>query len=287
MVMVKQAIGVALLAFSVSSFAATTTWNFNATNAPLTDNSNGNLIKMTADGITMTLTAWSETINDPSFCNNGANSANPACNTNGDKYDTNRDPYIDQARLAYYQNGENLGIINKDEPSGNSQHSIDNMPNVTSQGYNDYDMVLAEFSSLVSLTSLFSGWEANSRGADVTILAYTGSAHGNDAFSPSSNSHTTWYDLLSQGWSLVDNYAGVKNNYAISTPVESTHWLIGAYNPVFSGGELGFDVGNDGFKLGALSANKVSTNTTSVPEPGSLALLSLGCLLLFRARAKK
>lgn len=289
---VSRLIGTATLLFSCSALASTTVWDFNEIDNPIQggfnangtpatpggENYPGNYIEWTQNGITMTLSAWSETINNPDYCLDQGNTA-PECIGDSTTGTTELDPFIDRASLAYYQNGENLGISNQDEASpgsdaGSPQHSIDNIPNSSTLGYNDYDMVLAEFTESVNLTGIYSGWQAGD--SDVSILAYTGSSTLSS--DPFFSNTSTWSGLLGEGWQLVGNFSNVSNNYAISTAIESQYWLIGAYNDAFGGNFI--SAMDDGFKLGALTTQTVST-TTSVSEPGNAALLSIGVLMLW------
>lgn len=280
----NRLIGLVTLLLSYPALASTTVWDFNEANNPIQNPGPkypGNYIEWTQNGVTMTLSAWSETINDSSYCS--TNPSSPECSNTGSSGTTELDPFIDKASLVYYQGGENLGISNQDEASpgndpGSPQHSIDNIPNSSSVGYNDYDMVLAEFSELVSLTGIFKGWEYTD--SDVSILAYTGS--DTITSDPFFSTSSTWSDLLNQGWAHVGDYAGLDSTVAISTPIESQYWLIGAYNDAFGGSFS--SAKDDGFKLGSLTTKKSSTPpppATSVSEPGSTALLTLGLALIW------
>lgn len=173
------------------------------------------------------------------------------------------------------------------------EHAIDNNQR--------YDMVLVSFDSKVNLQSLTMSYRNND--SDFTVMAYTGSAVDTAGVKASLVGST--YSALT-GWTVVGNYngadlgSGVTNTtsttYSISSTVKtlSSWWLIGAYNPLVGGPtQAGVDHGSaanyDHFKLASVYGCK-STETgcggggSSVPEPGSMALLAVGLLGLVRVR---
>lgn len=280
---VRALVGITSILASSAAVASTQTWNFvNGGDTSLSGSSYGNTIEFTRDDgegdIELTVSGWSETINTSNFCNDFP--SDPSC-TVGDETanSTERDPYIDTAALVYY--GDTLGIKNQDGESGAPQHSIDNVPNASSYGYNDYDMVLLEFDEAITLTDIGIGWATNDGDgnndnmADISVVAYTGNSAINS--SPFFASTETWGSLLSNGWESVGNYENASQTQAVTTDVVSNYWLVGAYNPIF-GGNL--SNANDGFKLASVSTQRGSRTppppATQVSEPGTLAILLLG-----------
>lgn len=192
---------------------------------------------------------------------------------------------------------QNTGTIHDPSEGSNPEHAIDN--NATSSPATTttnaiYDMVLMEFSSAVTLTSLTVGWASGD--ADMTILACeTGSA-----CLDFTTTAKTYANLAALGWTYVEHSAtngattgarlinGATNaDTAAANSVNSKYWLIGAYNPtlgtadrISGAGSSYLNVGNDNIKLLGLSAVTVSPPGPpgSVPEPGSIALLGLAAL---------
>lgn len=214
-----------------------------------------------------------------------------------------------------------LGIINLDacgtvsgcdaNEGANGEHAVDN--------HQRFEMALLSFGKATNLTSLQIGWNATdncgSVGAstctsamhdsDMSVLAYTGS--GNPLTSLSSN--LTWTQLLTNGWTLIGNYSDVgaqtDNSTSLlasasnrsggvgSNNIFSSHWLVGAYNPLANPGGTGpfsVDTGSgqfvDGMKL--LKVVGETQPGTGVPEPGSLALFgfAMAGIVAMRRRQK-
>ena len=176
-----------------------------------------------------------------------------------------------------YSTSANGGESLLDGGEGSSpEHAVDN---------NDrYDSILYSFDQVVSLTQVSLSWYTND--SDITILAFTG-----DTYSEASNLAGLRYDeLLLKGWSRIGHYDNIGYQTSVNTAISSSYWLIGAANPLVGGTVK--DTIKDYIKIAALSG-KITTEYTQkdnppsgVPEPGSLALLGLGWLLLLRARAK-
>lgn len=170
-------------------------------------------------------------------------------------------------------------------------------PNHALDNESRFESLLMNFgSSEVSLTNVKVGWHQND--SDFFLLAYTGTGAPDLAT-------RSYANLGASGWTLVGNYSGMgSTNYAVSTSIYSSFWLIGA-----GGFTSGTGVGNDVVKTGAtctsykwVSGKKVcatwqdvfspsydylkiaavggtiktpSLGGNPVPEPGSLALAGL------------
>ena len=236
------------------AMAATQTWNFNSSSAPLSSNTNGNTVNMTSGSVNLTTSGWSDT---------GGSS----------------DDLIQNARLVYYSN--TLGMINRDEDGSVPDHSVDSYGD-------DFDMILLEFDTAVTLTSFSIGWaleNGNTNQADLSLLAYTGGS-----FSGLTNE--TWSSLVSGGgWSVESNFSNIPNystvNYASASNTYSNYWLIGAYNSAF--GSEGWAGARDGFKLAGITSSSKDTPPPGgdVPEPGTLVMLASGLLALVSSRRKR
>jgi hypothetical protein len=194
--------------------------------------------------------------------------------------DTGSGETIESGQLKY-SNTYGLMLKNQNESDSTPDHSIDS--------FNSYfDMVLLSFDEKIDLTSFQTGWaiEANNLDrADISITAFTGMGEVSLA-------GNTWDGVASSNdWSTIGEYRDVSDySYqSINTEVESKYWLVGAYNPIFvnPGETTGqwASANNDGFKLASVQG-VTSINATSVPEPGSLAILSLGLLGFFSMKKR-
>ena len=274
---------------ATNSFAGTQTWDFtnsvvDGIDTRLDGAYMGNSFSMEVDGISLTVTGWADS-------NGASNTSNPHSET------------VEEARLVYY--GQTLGIINQDEAGigdhGTPNHSIDNYD--TESWGDDYEMVLLSFSEAVSLDEIGIGWARENYGtnsqqsnADITTVAYTGS--DTDLQSDASGDSWTDRNLLGNSWTqiaadaawtFVDDISNADDYqyHAIDNPNElvSNFWLVGAYNPVFSG--TSWSDNNDGFKLSGIksSAEAQTTPPTEVPEPSSIILfLSVAMGILVKSK---
>lgn len=124
---------------------------------------------------------------------------------------------------ALISSANGLGVSNTNETSDEPYSALDN--------YEGQDMLLFEFSTAVSLTSLslkkiYTG-PLGSRDADISILAYTGSGQP-DTF------NSGWQTILNDGWQSILN-ADIPNtsDYLLPQTTASNYWLVGAWNEVF------------------------------------------------------
>ncbi len=238
---------------AVPAMAATQTWNLNS--GSFNNYNYGNVMTVSgADGNDLQLSGWADT--------GGSGDAE-----------------IQSGQLTY-NSSYGLMLRNRDEDTSVPSHSIDNFDN-------DYDMVLLSFEEAIDLEGFSIGWatEQNSGGqADITVAAFTGA--GDFSF----GSGDTWSSVFNNGWSTIAHYGNVSDySYqAVTTDVTSKYWLIGAYNPVFTGGDTYGSVGTgyrDGMKLAAVKGT-TTTPPTDVPEPGTLAILAAGFAGLVARRKK-
>jgi len=252
----------ALLALPAMS--ATQVWDFDRyAGQNFNFNGLGNSLTLSQDGITLTVTAWSDT------------------------WDNLGDNQVRAGQVNWAQS-DSLGVLNADEiaagDTGSPDHSSDSFVSPDNAGDEandgDFDMLLLEFSEAVNFDGFDLKWatDAGTYGqTDMSLLAWDGTG------STGLNGQTWGQILDSNGgnYQSIGQYGDVGlSYYAVSTSVESTHWLIGSYNPIF--GAINEGAGNDGHKLDWL---KTSTTDREVPVPGTLALVLLG-LAGMRARQR-
>ena len=173
------------------------------------------------------------------------------------------------------------GYLNHDRSEWESpEHAVDNNER--------YDSILYAFDQSLSLTAVNLTWSSGD--SDLSVLAYTGDTSAIGFNIDNSLLNLRYDQLTSSGWTFISHLTLGGHNKTLSTGVSSSYWLIGAANPLVGG--TGLDSNLDHIKIASLSG-KITTEYTQkdnppsgVPEPGSLALLGLGWLLLLRARAK-
>ncbi len=197
------------------------------------------------------------------------------------------------ATLNFYSGG-GLGMNSDGDTQPN--HAIDNNGKT--------EAVLLSFGKSVKLTSIGLGYVGGD--ADISLFRYIGTSV------PPANLNTVGASLASMtsasaGWSLVGNYADLTAdtsnpfNLVNASGLASSWWLISAYNSAYgttssNGGVL--TNANDYFKIYAVAANCATTNAngtcggggtpgTGVPEPASLALVSLGMLGIAGVRRRR
>lgn len=244
-----------------------TDWNLmSSTDCTASGSGAGNSLQCNPSGPaitpTVTVTAWSDTYN----------SANVQ---------------LESATLAGFGQGwSGLGVQGRDTgDTTDPQHSMDNSGR--------RDSILLSFSTDINLTQVVNGW-VSSYDSDISVFAYVAD-DGASNKSPttwldSSSSNPQYSNLTSQGWKLIGHYGDldVNNISAQTTGVYSSYWLIGAYIDTVGGTCVTGSCERttpDYIKLASVSG--ATRPSTSVPEPGSLALVGLGSLLLTRARRRQ
>lgn len=194
---------------------------------------------------------------------------------------------LEAANIAIYGGG--LGASHSDgEDSGSPQHAVDNDGR--------YELVMFDFGGTsITLTEVQLGWYSND--ADISVLAYQGSGVPTlDGVNYSGSSE----GLTGSGWTLIGNYD--VDNLDSSDPydinvnsgmVESSYWIIAAYNDVF-----GTDCDPSGkcqtsykdyFKIEQLTGKHKTPPPPppGVPVPGTVLLTGLGIAMLARMRLKR
>lgn len=194
------------------------------------------------------------------------------------------------AYLSQWGAGSGFGVASQSEAAAagginnvsSPNHAMDNNPAAPTVP----DLIALKFDSAVSLNTVTLGWSQSD--ADFTLLAYTG------AGAPAIQGKTA--STLATGWALVQNSgdgAPDAASAASSTDivrsvnggnVSSSWWLISAYDAGFGGGTL--DTLADYVKVLSV-AGTVTTTTSKVPEPSSLALVAVALLAVRQIRMRK
>lgn len=247
-----QAIGLAVLAtLGSSAFAASTVWDLTA-GCGTGSGANANTINVmtcATPDLGLTLSGLSTSA--------GTNFAAAAVFNSG----------ADTTNIA-----GGMGVLSASDSgvAATGPSAIDNV--------NGIDALLLTFGSKVKLTNLTIGWNATHTpvpgytDSDLSLFAWTGSGAPVTTGTPGG--------LVAAGWTLINNFAdvGVTGSLATGATVFSSAWLVSAYSSAYGGG-AGLDNFNDAFTL--------ATVTTTVPEPGSLALLGAGLLGLLASKRRK
>lgn len=164
----------------------------------------------------------------------------------------------------------------------------DTVPNHALGNNGNTEAVLLSFSQAVTLSQLNlgyvcttnqNGYTCDSHGANVSILAYTGTG------TPANLNTVTASGTLSSGWSLVGNYTGLQTGATTvdASNISSSWFLISAYNTAFgstsaNGNSSWLSEGTDFFKIYSVAGSTATTTTKKAPEPGSLALAGIALL---------
>jgi len=227
------------------------------------------------DGTTINVSGWSDTA--------GSDGA-------GD----NKDPYIERAK-DLDRNKDGWSMENVDEPAAcGNRHSADNYNDNGACDWVDYDFFLLDFGTAVTLDSAMFSWVQGTRHEaasvkaarnQVSIIALDDSHYGadltNETFQTIQNNSLGYQGAQVNAGAIN----GVGSYYADSDVNQSSSlWIISAYNTMF-GTVAGGSNYNDGFKLAGVTFS--SPSVVSVPEPSTLAILSLALFGLNMSKRKK
>ncbi len=194
--------------------------------------------------------------------------------------------------------GGGLGV--NQEGTGAPNHALDNQGNL--------EMILLQFTQAVTLTSLNIGWADYD--SDITVMAYQGPIATNTSAAAGATVTAKNISNLkvaagSTGWNLVGSYANVLTGAETinASNLSSSWWLISAYNSTIGGMTSNADNGSgtptttaayqssgyDYVKLFSVTGAKstVTTNGSTVPEPGTLALAGMALFGLFYSRHQR
>ena len=207
------------------------------------------------------------------------------------------------SNLQFYTGGlGGLGMASDSTLSTAPNNAIDNGPSTNSldkiNGLGNTEAVMLSFSNSVKLASIDLGYVFGD--SDFSLFRFGGTGAATSTPPSIGGTATGLVAMNSAGWNLVGNYNGdtstgtkVVNSGLNPTGgaglgvVGSSWWLITAYNSSYSTSSLNFGgvstQGNDFFKVLAVSGTACTGTLTTcgpkkVPEPGSLALISVGLL---------
>lgn len=210
---------------------------------------------------------------------------------------------------AHIEKYPGLGINNQDgvaSGSGDVGDLVSTAPEHAIDNDQRQEMALFSFSRAVALTQVAISYPGagSTLDSDLTVMAYTGFG------TPGSIVGLTFGQLLTNGWALVSgNIQDVANQPGSTGTIQgvsatstySSYWLIGTYNSlVATGGDTAIDYA----KLSTLAGEICGTATQpgaisngrcggtgggggTIPEPGVLALMAGGLLLMRRRFARQ
>jgi len=234
-----------------------------------------------------------------SLTTTGAYASNVGTSGISGNWSTNMAAPNPSAALVMYGGGLGMSSDGNTDPN----HAIDNSGTYT-------EGVLLSFSTSTILTGINLGFISGD--ADISVFRFNGATAPTS--SPTLNgTGASLAAMNTAGWQLVGNYANLTAdnqapiNYNLvngasntldptagGTSVGSSWWLITAFNTAYGAATSNLTQGNDYFKLLAVagsactgSNDKCGTTTKKVPEPGSLALASLGLFGLVYSRRQR
>lgn len=226
-------------------------------------NGEGRTFSLLVGDVTLTVSAWSDTANNP-----------------------NDDPIIRHADLDKF-GAQGWGIDNQDEQCNQSssgtcasEHSADNFSRFWGP-WHDYDTFLIEFSEEVKLTEAGFGWLFDENNTEISSAAISSDLAAN-------LDGSTWAEVMADAgllWSDSSSVDAVTYDASIDAgQTVSQYWLLGAYNSVFSSS---FDDSlasnyNDGVKLTTIGFDTVVPTKKDIPEPSTIFLYLLPLLLFVR-----
>jgi len=167
--------------------------------------------------------------------------------------------------------------------SGSPGHAVDNI--------NGFDFILLEFPNPTELISLTNTW-INQPGYDwISVGAFNSNPFGNGSVNWSQVAGSALVTASYQGTGVGTPYVFANNTSVVSNKnianVSSQYWLIGAYNPIFNGGNFAL---GDALKFGAITTKTSVTTTpvtTPVPTPGTLSLFALALVGLTLSKRRQ
>ncbi len=171
-----------------------------------------------------------------------------------------------------------------------SDETYGDVPEHATDANGKKESLLFSFSKAVALTQITMGWIGGYNGnadADFSLLRYTGTG-SSDVIGKS------YQDLTDSGsWELVGNslYSGGYTDGSGSTAnvnasgKSSSLWLVAALNGAYWSNSN--YIGNDFFKLESLAATYTPPPPPGVPEPSTLALMTLSFAAFGFTRRKK